>query len=173
MREKLDPIKLAQAKSMYMNFQSVPEISIETGLNARSIRYHVDNSWNKERSAESAKFFEYIADNKKLQLVNITDRALTIIENSLRELAAKPLIKIAEARQVADILEKIDKILKLDEGKATTISTVAPPSSVIELRKRLKIDPFIQLENENEEVVTTPNESTTSKSIAILDTGKQ
>lgn len=155
MREKLDKEKLEQARLMYMNYKSVPEISIETGLNPRSIRYHVDNSWSKARSVEQTKFFEYIADNKKVQLVNITDRALAIIENCVRELAAKPVVKVAEARMVADILEKIDKILKLDEGKATNISTVAAPSSVIELKQRLKIDPFIQLGNENEEIVST------------------
>lgn len=161
MREKVDPNKLTHAKSMYMNFQSVPEIAIETGINPRTIRYYVDNFWNKERSAESAKFFEYIADNKKVQLVNITDRALTIIENCMRDLAAKPVVKISEARQVADILEKIDRILKLDEGKATNISSVAAPSSVIELKKRLKIDPFVNLgddlEKTSDSIITISN----------------
>lgn len=173
MSEKLDKAKLAQAKEMYLNFRSVPEIAMETGINPRSLRYHVDNYWAKERRTQQDKFFEYIADNKKVQLINITDRALTLIENALTEMAAKPHIKISDARMAADILEKIDRILKLDEGKATSITTSAPPSTVIELKKRLKVDPFIQLDNENEEVITSGDVSNTTKSTAILDSGKQ
>ena len=173
MSEKLDKAKLAEAKTLYMNFRSIPDIAEATGLNARSIRYHADNTWNKERSLEKERFFEYLTENKKHQLVNITDRALTIIENSLRDMASKPVIKIQDARMAADILEKIDRILKLDEGKATSITTTAAPSTVFELRKRLKIDPFLQLENENEEVVSTPNESIASKPTDVLSSGKQ
>jgi hypothetical protein len=173
MSEKLDKAKLARAREMYMEYKSVPEISMETGLNPRSIRYHVDNHWNRERAADQQKFFEYIADNKRVQLVNITDRALAIIENSLRELAAKPLIKVQDARMVADILEKIDKILKLDEGKATSITTSAPPSTVIELKKRLKVDPFIQLEDVNEKNAAPAGDSTVPGSSVSNDSRKQ
>lgn len=147
---RIDKIKLESAKEMYLNFRSIPEIAIETGINPRTLRYHADNYWSKERATQKSQFFEYIADNKRVQLVNITDRALTVIENSLRELAAKPYIKVQEARMAAEILEKIDRILKLDEGKATSITTTAPPSSVLELKKRLKVDPFIQLGEDNE-----------------------
>lgn len=173
MSEKLDKAKLAEAKAHYMNFKSVPDIAELTGLNARSIRYHVDNTWNKERSLEKERFFEYLTENKKHLLVNITDRALTLIDNALREMAAKPVIKLVDARMAADILEKIDRILKLDEGKATSISTTAAPSTVFELRKRLRVDPFVILGEDNEEVVSTPNEPVTSKSVAVLDSGKQ
>lgn len=171
--EKLDKAKLAVAKQLYMNFRPVVDIAEETGLNARSIRYHVDNYWAKERSLEKEKFFEYITENKKHQLVNITDRALTIIENSLRDMASKPVIKIQDARMVADILEKIDRILKLDEGKATSISTTAAPSTVFELRKRLSVDPFITLGNDNEEDATSSNDSSEPNAISLLNSGKQ
>jgi hypothetical protein len=173
MSEKLSKEKLAQAKDMYLNFRSVPEISMETGLNPRSIRYHVDNYWAKERRTQQEKFFEFIADNKKVQLINITDRALTLIENALTEMSSKPHIKMQDARMAADILEKIDRILKLDEGKATSITTSAPPSTVFELKKRLKVDPFIQLDPDHEEIVTPGDNSPSPESPAILNPGKQ
>jgi len=154
--EKIDKVKLARAKELYMSFTSVPDIAEKTGINARTIRYHADNSWHKLRSIDQEKFFEYLSDTKKTLLINITDRALVLIENSLREMAAKPVIKLQDARIAADILEKIDRILKLDEGKATSITTTAAPSTVFELRKRLKIDPFVTLENE---VVATESPS--------------
>jgi hypothetical protein len=58
-----------------------------------------------------------------------------------------------EARSAAAVFEVMDKILKLDEGKATEIVETNQPADIIELKKRLRKDPMLELEDGYEEIV--------------------
>lgn len=153
---KVDPKKLAQAKEMYLQYKNAPEISEVTGINPRTIHYYQQNSWKMERDMAKREFFEAIASNKREILLDITNKSLSIIDAALTDLIKQP-ITLKEAKIVSEIFERIDKIIKLDEGKPTEIHTSIKPSTIIELKKRLSNDPFLQLEEENAQIVNESN----------------
>ncbi len=153
--ERINPSLLAKAKDLYMAYKPVPEIAQSTGVNIKSVEYHA-RTWRIERVAKKNEFFEYVAENKKGLLLGITDNALNIISNGLKELARSgEALTVKDIRYVTEILESIDKIVKLDDGTPTDIHKTVAPSTIIELKRRLKADPFLEnQETEDAEILT-------------------
>jgi len=151
------PELIERAKQLYMEFKNATEIYNATGLPIRTVHYHVQRSWRAERDVIKNDYFSYVAENKRHLLNDITDSALQIIDKSLKRLVeSDEKLKVHQIKAISEILESIDKIIKLDDNKPTEIHATTQPTTIIELKERLRVDPFLSLEDKNEEVINLP-----------------
>lgn len=154
MSKLIDPKLLDQAKERYFNNESVSSIAKSLGINRNTLQNYVNQTWREERRLQAAELFQELASVKKSQFLKMTQSAITVLTRALNDIALRdepPSMK--EAKDVSAIMESLDKITRLDELKPTEIIANEKPITVIELREKLKVDPFLELEEaEFEEV---------------------
>jgi AcrR family transcriptional regulator len=149
---------LAKAREEYMNFIPVTEIAKAMGINHRTLWNHVRNKkWKEAREAFASELLSEISANKKAQLTKISGLTANVLIKSLEALNGRtePL-SIREAKDASSLYETLDKILKLDEGRPTDIIANERPATIIEIQKRLSVDPLhdikeIEFEGEQDE----------------------
>ena len=133
---------LKEAKTLYMDFKPLKEIASETGINYRTLLYH-SKKWTGERNLVRNELLKEITDNKKTVLTSLTGNSLDCIDRAIKELKERRQPpSIQEARMLTNIVAEIDKILRLDEGSPTDIIAEHRPATIIELKEKLKKDPF-------------------------------
>lgn len=138
---------LEEAKRMFMEYRSLREISIQLAVPRTTLQYHATNYWNYEREMQKSEMFKAFSDQKKVTMTKLSESSLKLMVRALEAAAdsdREPTLR--EAQQTAMILESIDKILRLDDGKPTDI-TESRPTTLIELKKRLSLDPFAEIED--------------------------
>lgn len=139
----LSDAQLKQAKQAYMEYKSVAEIADALGVARTSLSYHVNKSWKVEREMFKDELMQHFASNKRAHFVNISENAIKVLSRALQDLATREIPpSTREAKDAAGIIEALDKILRLDDGKPTDIIANEKPVSIIEIKERLKIDPF-------------------------------
>ena len=133
---------LDAAKSMFMDFKPLKEISKVLGIKYRTLVYH-KNKWEDERNLVRKEILRDLADNKRAILVNLTSNSLDCVDRAIEDLKKrdKPPT-IHEARLLTNIISEIDRIIRLDDGEPTDIISEHKPSTVIELKAKFKKDPF-------------------------------
>lgn len=133
---------LTTAKQMFMDFKPLKEIAKTLGIKYRTLVYH-KNKWEEERNLVRKEILRDLADNKRAILVNLTSNSLDCVDRAIEDLKKrdKPPT-IHEARLLTNIISEIDRIIRLDDGEPTDIISEHKPSTVIELRAKLKKDPF-------------------------------
>jgi len=133
---------LDAAKSMFMDFKPLKEISKVLNIKYRTLVYH-KNKWEEERNLIRKEILRDLADNKRAILVNLTSNSLDCVDRAIEDLKKrdKPPT-IHEARLLTNIISEIDRIIRLDDGEPTDIISTNKPSTVIELKAKLKKDPF-------------------------------
>ena len=158
--------ELTTAKEMFMSFRPVKEIAEATGINYRSLLYHT-NKWKDERNLVRNELLKELTENKKAVLVSLTGNSLACIDRAIEDLKNRthpPTIH--EARMLTNIVSEIDKIIRLDDDRPTDIIAEHKPTTIVEIREKLKCDPFykedtplreIDYEKEAEEFVTSTN----------------
>jgi len=154
--KKLGVKKLATIKRMYMEYKSISAIAREFDVQRSTINWHINsNGWKAERKLSENEIFAAFDDGKKVDFVKMTQSATMIMARSLEELATRhepPTIN--EATRAADILKTLDNILRLDEGKPTDIvENSDKPMDDKELKKKLKADPFSNIEEDDDETI--------------------
>jgi len=152
--KKLGVKKLATIKRMYMEYKSISAIAREFDVQRSTINWHINsNGWKAERKLSENEIFAAFDDGKKVDFVKMTQSATMIMARSLEELATRhepPTIN--EATRAADILKTLDNILRLDEGKPTDIvENSDKPMDDKELKKKLKADPFSNIEEDDDD----------------------
>jgi len=152
--KKLGIKKLATIKQLYMEYKSISSIAREFGVQRSTINWHINsNGWKAERKLNESEIFAAFDDGKKVDFVKMTQSATMIMARSLEELATRhepPTIN--EATRAADILKTLDNILRLDEGKPTDIvENSDKPMDNKELKKKLKADPFSNIEEDDDD----------------------
>ena len=107
-----------------------------------------------------------LAENKKALLVSLTGNSLDCIDRAIRTLKerAKPPT-VMEARNLTTIVSEIDRILRLDDGEPTDIISQHKPATVIELKQKLKADPFFIEDADFREVENEENSTNTNDAI--------
>ena len=70
-----------------------------------------------------------------------------------------------EARNLTTIVSEIDRILRLDDGEPTDIISQHKPATVIELKQKLKADPFFIEDADFREVENEENSTNTNDGI--------
>lgn len=148
------PLKLSQKiveqmRSLYLDHVPVTQIARETGIKRTTVQYYVNNYWKNERETVKTELLTEIAGSKAPSLLKIRDLSLKMLLQGLKELELRDRpLSIQEARNLATILESIDKIVKLDAGSPTDILAAVKPSSPRDIKKRLEdCDPFNQIED--------------------------
>jgi hypothetical protein len=157
-KEFIDKDKLAAAKERYLKYEPVAVIAKDMGIARTSLQNWVNREWKAERELARAELFEDVAKVKKVQFVKLTENAITVLSRALETLAkSQDNITMKEARDVAAIMESLDKITRLDENKPTEIHSQEKVVTVVELREKLRVDPFLVLDVEKGEYSVTEN----------------
>jgi len=105
-----------------------------------------------------------LTENKSAILSSLVGNSLECLDRAIADLKHRgtpPTIK--EARWIANIVTELDKIVRLDEGTPTDIIAEHKPSTIIELKDKLKRDPFY-VEDANYREIT--NEKTTTDAVS-------
>ena len=125
-----------------MDFKPLKEIAKVLNIKYRTLVYH-KNKWEEERNLIRKEILRDLADNKRAILVNLTSNSLDCVDRAIEDLKKrdKPPT-IHEARLLTNIISEIDRIIRLDDGEPTDIISEHKPSTVIELKAKLKKDPF-------------------------------
>ena len=133
---------LTEAKEMFMAFKAMKDISEQCSIPYRTLLYH-SKKWESERDLFRKVILKDLAENKKAVLVSLTGNSLDCIDRAIRTLKerSKPPT-VMEARNLTTIVSEIDRILRLDDGEPTDIISQHKPATVIELKQKLKADPF-------------------------------
>lgn len=154
-QKKLTKKQVLTIKKLYMEYKPIAAIAREFKVQRSSIVWHINtNGWKEERKLNENEIFSAFDDSKKVDFVEMTRSATEIMARSLKNLATRaepPTIN--EATRAADILKTLDNILRLDEGKPTDIvENSEKPLTSKELKEKLKVDPFADLEEEEDEI---------------------
>jgi len=133
---------LTEAKVLYMDFKPLKDIAASTGINYRTLLYH-SKKWDGERNLMRNELLREISENKKAVLTSLTGNSLDCIDKAIKDLKFRQQAPtIHEARMLTNIVAEIDKIMRLDDGNPTDIIAEHKPTTIIELREKLKVDPF-------------------------------
>ena len=171
MSEVKSKYDLDTAKSMFMDFKPLKEIAKVLNIKYRTLVYH-KNKWEEERNLVRKEILRDLADNKRGDfLVNLTSNSLDCVDRAIEDLKKrdKPPT-IHEARLLTNIVSEIDRIIRLDDGEPTDIISEHKPSTVIELKAKLKKDPFY-IEDASFREIT--DETTTSTITIDSDTSSE
>lgn len=163
------------AKSMYMEFKSMRQIADKLGINYSTLKYHKqEHKWEEERNLIRKDILRDLADNKKAVLVSLTSNSLDCVDRAVKDLKNRPKPpSIQEARMLTNIITEIDRIIRLDDGEPTDIISEHKPVTVIELREKLKKDPFFiedaSFREIDDEETTNTNSTDTDASVQQTD----
>lgn len=147
------PHKQLRALELYTNYQTTSQISaiLEVAFNTvRDWIYVGRNGMRpfKEIRGELEKdILKEIASNKMPALKSIMDSSLCIVRDNLEKLKkSNAEFTVDELKKVSDIASNLDKILRLDEGKATDnvqIANINPIQRASEIKEILsEVDDF-------------------------------
>jgi hypothetical protein len=144
------------AKALYMEYQSVVSIAKELNVSRTTLQYHAKTYWEAEREMNRAELFSQFTASKKSKFIEMSEASIKIITKALTTLASRDVPPTArEAKDAVAILESLDKITRLDDGKPTDI-TEEKIVEVSEIKKITSLVPF-NLEEEEDEDVKKPN----------------
>lgn len=153
---------LTEAKSLFMTFMPVIEIAKQLDIPYKTLVYH-SNKWKEERGLLRNEILKELSENKKAILTSLVGNSLECVDRAILDLRnrGKPP-SISEARMLTNIIAEIDKILRLDDGNPTDIIAEHKPSTIIELKDKLKRDPFYiedatYKEKPDEKTISTSN----------------
>ena len=133
---------LKAAKELYMIFKPLTDISKDLNIPYKTLVYHTAK-WKEERGLLRNEILRELSENKKTILSSLVGNSLECVDRAildLRNRTSPP--SISEARMLTNIIAEIDKILRHDDDKPTDIIAEHKPATVIELREKLKRDPF-------------------------------
>jgi len=139
--------RLLEAKLLFMKYLSVTEIARQVELPRTTINHHVKKHWEHERALAKAELFNALADSKKVDFSRMTQSAIKVMARSLEELANRDRSpNVHEAKKAGEILDILDRITRLDDSSPTEIIANEKPATIIEVREKLKLDPFSDIE---------------------------
>jgi len=151
---KIAPAKLNKAKKLYLEYNTVSSVAKDTGISRSSLQHHIkkDGGWEYERNINRADLLSKVSAARASEFADMTNYTIISLKRAVKSLAERtdpPTVQ--EAKGVASILEALDKMTRLDEGKPTDIITEEKVVTVAELQKRISVDPFAE-EVEYEEI---------------------
>lgn len=129
-----------------MKYRSIAEIARELGVARPTISYHIDKGWKAERIIRRNELALELTESKAA-IMSSTFSASYKGVNAWVEKVTSPDhdLKPHEVRTLMQIIESMDKIVRLDAGSPTDIIADTSPIPVIEIRKKiLEADPFLE-----------------------------
>jgi hypothetical protein len=142
--------KQSEIKAKYCEGLTVLSIAEEYGLKRQSLSWYAKkHGWDEEKRLRRAELFQAFSDDKKAIFTSVYMKGSAllkrIMDDSIQEYNHNPRMPVQErmklARAVSEVVEKLDKINRLDDGMPTEIKEERP-FSVVEIKQKLKKDPF-------------------------------
>jgi len=120
----LSQAEIDNAKQMYNEYKAIIDIAAHLGVPRTTLSYHIEvDGWNTARELRKAELYTMWTSSKKEKFVNMSNDAAKIIQKSLSHLASRDQPPTPrEAKDAVAILEALDKITRLDDGKPTEIT---------------------------------------------------
>jgi DNA-binding transcriptional ArsR family regulator len=134
-------------RQMYYGYKPIAEIVKATGVKRPTVMFHI-KKWKEDRELRKHEIVAALTDSKRELMSSIAKNGLEALAASMEYLNSnKKVLSLKEMQSVAQIIDSFDKITKLDDGNPTEILAEIKPSSTIEIRKLLKNDPFLGIED--------------------------
>lgn len=137
----------ARAKDLYFSYTPFNDIAKELGVSSATVsEWRKKESWDLTRDGIERGILEDAFGARRMTLSRITKLSTDLLEKSLKRLADRvEPPTLAEAEKLSIIVGNLDKILRLDMGKATDNVNVQSTVShtVEEIRARLASDPVL------------------------------
>ncbi len=137
----------ARAKELYFSYTPHNDIAKELGVSAATVAdWRKKETWDVTRDGIERGILEDAFGARRMTLSRITKLSTELLENALKKLANRvEPPTLAEAEKLSIIVGNLDKILRLDMGKATENVSVAGTvaHTVEEIRARLAADPVL------------------------------
>lgn len=144
-----------EAKSLYMEYTSIASIAEKFNVPRTTIQYHASTYWDVEREMLKAELYQQWNSTKKGAFIKMQDKAAKIIEKSMAHLLSRDTPPTPrEAKDAVMILESLDKINRLDDGKPTEITE----EKVMELKDIEVIADMIPFKSPKGEIVYEEDE---------------
>jgi hypothetical protein len=146
MSKNLSKLSLDKAKKMFMDYKSLADIAKVLKCSRSAIQYHASNGWSKERDLSRVEKDSSLKEIKQVEFNSITESTIHIMRRALHDLANRDRPPtVTEAKQASEIMEKLDKITRLDKGEATDIVSNQEKVMTVEtIARKLSLDPFQQ-----------------------------
>lgn len=139
--------QLEAAKTLYLGYNTLSSISADTKISRASLLYYIPK-WREERESLKSEIIDALSDSKKNLMYSIAKNGLEILGKSMEALSKSNRVLTAkEMIGITNIIESLDKITKLDEGNPTEILAEIRPATIVEVRKLLTNDPFLEVED--------------------------
>lgn len=149
-------------KERWLCGEGIKPLAEEFGVKRTSAQYYANSHWADEKEMLKAELFQAFTKTKQQDFIELSQSSIVIMKRALEDLARRATPpSIMEAKRATEILEALDKITRLDEGRPTDISE-AVTITVDDLKDKLSIDPFAnikQVENKSNDTEKNTTES--------------
>lgn len=144
---KISPETKQSARDLFMRHRPMNEISATLSISTAVLaKWRTDEGWVAARdAADEIESHDKIA-RRKMDLLNIEDDAIQQIKRAVKKIVDNPEEpSLNEAKTLSDIVEKIDKVSRLDRQQATENVNVRVEGklSVDRIREIVKSDAFL------------------------------
>lgn len=161
-RKKGDPVDketYEKARALYFDYMSITKIAEVLGLGRTTIQNWVNKGWREARELDRVSAMKDFTQRKKADFMGITDASVQVLCRSIEHLKERDRAPtIQEMKGVAYVLEVLDRITRLDDGKPTEITHSETTQPAIEVLAKLKRDPLFD-EAEYEEIANSIDDS--------------
>jgi hypothetical protein len=135
------------AKAMYMKYEPLSIIEASTGITVSNLKNY-SRKWKIERDAIRSEIIHALTESKRALMFSISKNGLEVLAKAMEDLRkGTRQLSPKEMSGIANIINDLDKIVKLDDGNPTDIIAEIKPSSTIEIRKLMAADPFGEIED--------------------------
>jgi hypothetical protein len=141
-----------QAKALYLKRTSAADISRTLGITERQLaRWRTDEDWALEREVEERGLLEDGFGGRRLTVSKLATLSTELIDRGMQHLKKRvEPPSITEMVNLSTIAGNLDKLLRLETGKATENIAIQARMTAEEIRKTIVEDPFFVLERKDE-----------------------
>jgi hypothetical protein len=117
----VEPEVIERAKNLYFQYRSLNQIAQDLGVSTAQLsRWRRDGEWLAERENAERGLIEDGFSQRKLTIARIMNATTDQIERALTHITKRTEPPtLAEAEKLSFILSNLDKVARLDAGKAT------------------------------------------------------
>jgi hypothetical protein len=148
------------AKQCFMQYQSIASIASELKVPRTTVQYHASTYWHPEREMLKAELFSRFTATKRSKFIEMSESSINIIAKALTQLANRDMPPTTrEAKDAVSILEALDKITRLDDGRPTeileekvmNISDIQAIASLVPFKSKAQLEAPEDIEFEEKE----------------------
>lgn len=166
--DEINPADKRLAKRLYLRYTPHEKICDVAKVNQRQLRRWVSEGWKKERERLEQRITDEVENASFEKLKQVHKLSCDMLSWGLTEKfkewkSGETSPTIYEIKTVADIVSNVDRLNRLDAGKATDIHATVTPKEIMQVFIN---DPYMRLANPDEEeaeVLDVTDESRNSR----------